>query len=97
MGRFNKSAPFKKMPYIKSNERQAFQDLINLGVDKLKDLNVGNINYVISSIIWKLFESKKSYKTANDIVGVLECIKQEFYRRKIEILEDSKIILNGDI
>jgi len=31
------------------------------------------------------------------MIGVLECVKQEFYRRKVAPYEDIKIIENGDI
>lgn len=90
------------MPYIKKDDRKSYDSLIEDIVDALTDhghkpVDVGHANYVISSIIWKLFDANKRYKTANDLVGVLECVKAEFYRRKVSKLEDDKIIENGDI
>jgi hypothetical protein len=38
-----------------------------------------------------------SYKSINDVIGVLECVKQEFYRRIAVPYEDKKIEQNGDI
>jgi hypothetical protein len=58
---------------------------------------VGDVNYVISSVLWNMFDFNPSYANGNDIVGVLECIKQEFIRRKLSPYEDKKIVENGDI
>jgi len=68
-------------------------------VEYLKNYEIpsGDINYVISSIFWKILDMNKKYKTANDLIGVLECIKMELYRRKISNYEDEKIGENGDI
>lgn len=93
------------MPYIKQEDRKNYDDLIRKMVDTLLDNNtkdsnvaiVGDVNYVISSIIWSLFETKKTYTNGNNLVGVLECVKQEFYRRKLAPYEDKKIEENGDL
>lgn len=87
------------MPYIKQADRKKYDP----AVDALSDvLNVGaatsgDINYCISRIIWELFDRKASYTRANELVGVLECIKQEFIRRRLNAYEDLKIIQNGDV
>jgi hypothetical protein len=39
----------------------------------------------------------KNYKHINEIIGVLECAKQEFYRRVAAPYEDTKIQENGDV
>lgn len=57
---------------------------------------VGDINYCISRVVSKLM-GKPSYSKIAMITGVLENIKQEFYRRIGVSLEDKKIIENGDI
>jgi hypothetical protein len=93
------------MPYIKKQNRKPFDELVVQLVDKLLDskekggneANVGDVNYVISSIIWTLFNTKKSYTTGNNLMGVLECVKQEFYRRQLAPYEDEKIKENGDL
>ena len=59
--------------------------------------DVGEVNYLVSSVIWRLFDQNPRYKIANDLIGVLECVKAEFYRRKVANLEDKKIEENGDI
>jgi hypothetical protein len=57
---------------------------------------VGDINYCVSRIVSSLM-CMPSYAKIAMITGVLENIKQEFYRRVASNLEDGKIIENGDI
>jgi hypothetical protein len=96
------------MPYIKTEQRAHFDPLIEDIVDTLLraipysatnefDYDDGELNYVISSIVWKLFDDKQSYKNGSRIVAALECAKQEFYRRKLSELENKKIKENGDL
>ena len=94
------------MPYIDPKERPRYDKQINevvhLLVDKLpgdngKHYNEGELNYIISSIVWKLFDKRRSYSNGNTLVGVLECVKQEFLRRRLNIYEDEKIKENGDL
>ena len=37
------------------------------------------------------------YSDYNEVVGLLESVKLEFYRRMVANYEDSKIIVNGDV
>ena len=37
------------------------------------------------------------YEEYNSVVGVLESVKLEFYRRAVAAYEDNKIVENGDI
>lgn len=85
------------MPYIQDNDREQFKDIIHDCVVKLRNASAGERNYVISSIIWGLFENNKNYNEANELMGVLECVKMEFYRRRIAAYEDIKIKQNGDV
>lgn len=85
------------MPYIKPSNRRKFDSLIEKAVYELDILSSGDLNYFISSVVWKLFENDKSYSTANKLMGVLECVKQEFYRRKVVPYEEEKIKENGDL
>lgn len=56
----------------------------------------GNINYVFSRVCAGLIGSP-SYPKIAIITGVLENIKQEFYRRVAIPYEEKKISENGDI
>lgn len=92
------------MPYIKKQDRQKYDPLIEEifqelacswgGTDKFP---AGDLNYIFSSIVKKLFDCKKQYLTANDIMGVLNGVNLEFYRRWVSGYEDKKILSNGDI
>jgi hypothetical protein len=57
---------------------------------------LGKINYCFSRILGSIMGDTSYYKVAM-ITGVLENIKQEFYRRVAEQYEDKKIVENGDI
>jgi len=62
----------------------------------------GELNYIICKICLEyeehhMKEGKESYKLHNEIMGVLECAKLEWYRRKVAPYEDKKIEENGDI
>lgn len=86
------------MPYIKKEQRAHYDCIIEELVGTLQsNYTVGDLNYVISRIIWDLFREKPSYTLGNNLVGVLECVKQEFYRRKLGPYEDLKIKESGDI
>ena len=57
---------------------------------------LGKINYCFSRILSGVI-GDVSYSKIAMITGVLENIKQEYYRRVAEPYEDKKIVENGDI
>ena len=87
------------MPYIKPTDRSRFDPIIQefIKLHSKKRLTAGDLNYMISSMIWWMFSADKNYAKANELMGVLESVKQEFYRRKVSPYEDEKIKENGDI
>jgi hypothetical protein len=101
------------MPYIDSNFRNRLEIHIEKLVDSLvnaiseKDLAdfdskdlldcSGNLNYTITRICSSLLSNKPSYAKVAIITGVLENVKQEFYRRVASPYEDKKIDENGDV
>lgn len=92
------------MPYIKNEKRPKYDELTRKVVDTLLDAGktensaeAGDLNYVISSIIWSLWDTYPKYENGNMIVGALECAKSEFVRRKLTLYEDGKIKENGDL
>lgn len=90
------------MPYIKKEDRKKFDSIIEDVVDALTEhgfspVKSGDINYVFSKVIWNIFDKNPSYTLGNNLVGVLECVKQEFLRRRLNLYEDQKIKENGDI
>ena len=58
----------------------------------------GEMNYAVCKLMLDFLQFHgESYTTYNSIIGILECVKQEFYRRMIAKYEDKKIEENGDI
>lgn len=76
------------MPYIQKHLR-----------DYLVMDTPGQLNYELHMLIdrYILQRGDSNYTTYNDIIGALECVKQEIYRRMVAPLEDIKIEENGDV
>lgn len=94
------------MPYIKKESRVFLDECIKDVVFKITDGNYltneeflsisGEINYAFSRILSGCM-GDVSYSKIAIATGVLENIKQEFYRRIASVYEDKKIVENGDI
>ena len=91
------------MPYIISEKRDKFDSILEL-LENIDLENVGELNYLITSICHEYMNKKKpgykgklSYQIINDIIGTLECSKAEFYRRLAVPYENAKIQENGDV
>lgn len=83
------------MPYIKRGRRTELDDVVKL-FDPLS--TEGELNYLITKLVWKwLNVEEESYTNYNSAIGILECVKQELYRRKIADYEDKKKEENGDV
>ena len=79
------------MPYIPENERQAI-------ADGCTPVTAGQLNYKIHLLLEEYLETNGvNYQTCNDVMGALQGVQQEFYRRKVADYEDQKIAENGDI
>ena len=88
------------MPYINESARLELDDCIDNMVECLTHGNdvsneefttlLGEINYTFSRILLKVWD-KTSYSKIAMITGVLENIKQEFYRRIAASMKDKKI------
>jgi hypothetical protein len=84
------------MPYIPQENRPKFDDLLDQALNKIE--NHGELNYVISTMAWEYVLGRKlSYTEMQHVIGTLECVKQEMYRRMLSPYEDKKIEENGDI
>lgn len=79
------------MPYINEEHREALKQ-------GKKAIIAGELNYQMSQLVKSYISMKgRSYTTFNEIVGVLECLKMELYRRKVSTYEDEKMSENGDV
>ena len=80
------------MPYIPGKDR----------LDLLEGITTprteGELNFVLTKKILEVISVwGEGYKTYNAILGVLEAVKLELYRRKISGYEDLKKQQNGDV
>ena len=91
------------MPYIDPEKRRHIDN-------DYPPENAGELNYLLTTIILDYLASKAEFKKDgivhiqyntyahyNEVIGVLECIKQELYRRRIMPYEDKKKEKNGDV
>jgi hypothetical protein len=87
------------MPYISRDKRAKYEKVLGELIGILKALPVeevdGELNYVVTRILKEVYPLR--YFHLNRAMGVLECIKQEFYRRVVAPYEDVKIRENGDV
>lgn len=88
------------MPYIKQIERPAVDTLVDSLVhyvgsleDKQQD---GTLNYTITTLVNRVLKPKRYYDFQR-VMGLLECVKQEFYRAMVGPYEDIKKGENGDV
>lgn len=79
------------MPYIGKERRKAIEQ-------GEPPQTIGELNYVITQeVLFYLKQKGISYNSINEIIGVLDCCKMEFYRRVGVPYEDKKIKDNGDV
>lgn len=91
------------MPYIKQEQRNNLEDslrnlratlhLYSVGTEG----EAGDLNYVITSLLGAHLRNGVSYRKINMLVGVLDCVKMELYRRAAAKYEDEKKEENGDV
>lgn len=92
------------MPYVKQEKRDALDSaitelhraLLDLELDDPQNNMEGNLNYTLTALLNKVYSSP-SYREINDAIGMLECMKLEYYRRKAAPYEDQKAFENGDV
>lgn len=75
------------MPYIDQEDREYI----------LQANTPGALNFLIHEEIDRFLPGEASYDDYNAVLGVLEAVKQEFYRRRVAPYEDKKLEENGDI
>ena len=87
------------MPYIVQEDRPQYEEVLDQLITLLKsnppEAIDGHLNYVVTRIIKGIYRLR--YYHINKAIGVLECIKMEFYRRVAAPYEDTKIDQNGDV
>ena len=82
------------MPYINENSRYEIDEIVEELIRSIG--SPGKLNYAITRLIL-LYAPKPNYSDIATITGVLENVKQEYYRRLAAPYEDNKIKENGDV
>jgi hypothetical protein len=95
------------MPYIHRTKREVLdpviddlhRSLVELQMDDELNNMEGNINYTITRLLMMVYGDKDStnYSQINDAIGVLECVKNEYYHKVASPYEDQKEFDNGSI
>jgi len=92
------------MPYIKQEDRAFVDYEIKTLANEIKRVindsggREGMMNYVISQLINQVYDPKTMrYSDMNDVVGMLDCCKMEFYRKVAAPYEDKKELENGKV
>lgn len=81
------------MPYILKKQREKYR----IG-GKAHIPTPGELTYLLVHLVRIYMKDKPdSYQIFNEVVGCLECCKQEFYRRIMAPYEDQKLKDNGDV
>ena len=57
----------------------------------------GELNYQITRLVDGFLPRRPNYRDLNEVVGVLEVVKLELYRRVVAPYEDVKLAENGDV
>ncbi len=84
------------MPYIKKENRDTIDAVIKSLVDVVT--TPGDVNYAITKLLHEiLVREGLNYAGLNAAVGVLECVKLEFYRMVVAPYENKKRMENGPI
>jgi hypothetical protein len=84
------------MPYIGVEKREEISPAVMELMTKLE--SKGDYNYAISLLVHTYIQRKGlRYEHLNDVIGILECAKQEFIRTVVNPYEDEKAQLNGSV
>lgn len=87
------------MPYIPKEDRIKYNKGLLEILHQLEQnkWHPGHFNYIVSVLLNRWFEYEGNYRTVNEILGVLDCIGKEFYRKKAVPYEENKEKENGRV
>lgn len=84
------------MPYIRPESRKEIDKIVGYAMGwGIRGASIGEINYLITQLLLETHPG--NYREYNELVGMLECCKLEFYRRAVAKYEEEKIKENGDV
>lgn len=86
------------MPYI-PQERRPELERKAVGLGRCCE-SEGELNFAITKTLLGYLDHRDQpyrYADYNEVLGVVECVKQELYRRVVAPYEDRKCAENGDV
>lgn len=87
------------MPYIEEKNRTKYNSYINQLANMIQRIykyrRSGHLNYIITKLL--LLNRPINYEDYNTLIGILESVKLELYRRAIAPYEDEKLATQGDV
>ena len=84
------------MPYIPITRRELLDEYL-LPISKIVQ-HEGELNYVITKLLILVYPKEgECYKDLNAVLGLLEAVKAEWIRRRMNDYEESKRHQNGDV
>ena len=91
------------MPYIAQDDRRALDPAIEKLVDAVRERAEqhqgsfeGYLNYALTRLVLGLVPERR-YASIARVTGVLENVRQEFYRRYAAPYEDEQVDKSGDV
>jgi hypothetical protein len=84
------------MPYIRKGIRELIDPAIDTLTEGFPSMPPGEIAYVIFRIIDNAY-GQTNFAGMAEGIGVLDCVKEEFRRRRLNPYEDKKMKENGDV
>lgn len=92
------------MPYIPTARREVLDKYVEGLSGYIKEINLesswmGDVNYVITRLLMRMVRTfgPIKYWQGVAILGTLEAVKVEFYRRVLSPYENKQAELNGDV
>lgn len=87
-------------PYIKQEDRKQYAKILDELTELIQKLpeeeKPGHVNYFVTVLLKRITKPEKYFRY-NWVIGVLEAIKLELYRRQVTVYEEKKISENGDV
>jgi hypothetical protein len=84
------------MPYITQSRRDRFDGELEILAANIE--SSGELNYCISKLLHLLVgKNGIKYETVNSLMGTLDCVGKEFYRKVATPYENRKELENGGL
>jgi len=84
-----------QIPYIEKGRREPLGGQCRSIGSSLE--NHGQLNFAITQILVGWLGGYKSYEAFNAVMGTLDCVAREFYRRVVAPYEEEKKKASGDV